>query len=400
MRSDMRRAHFDCPYGVSGNMILGALIDLGLPVDELTAALRTVLSDGWELQTHHMQRCGIGGTFVDVVTNESHHHRGLSEIRSMISAGALPDAVKEYAVRAFTLLGEAEAAVHEMDLESVHFHEVGAIDAIIDIVGSMWGLNYFGILGSEVSTSPISVGGGTVTAAHGVIPVPAPATLRLLEGVLTKSGPVQRELATPTGCAILRAICAENAAGMGQGMGCFRVGKTGYGAGSLEIPGETNYLRLIIEDDTSAMPYDVENIAKLECEIDDMTPEMLGCVAEKAMALGALDVHFVSVQMKKFRPGIRLCLLCRTSDVPAMTELVLRETTTFGVRVQDVERHILRRAMDSVETPWGTVRVKTGYWGEEAVKRMPEYEDCKRLAAENNVAIMQVYCAAQLAAQK
>lgn len=389
----MTRAYFDCTYGISGDMILGALLDLGAPLDELKELLKSLSVNGWSLDAIPVNRCGIGATLAAVHVEETHHHRGLSEVCTLIRGSVFPELVKEYAIKAFSLLAEAEAIVHQMEIEEVHFHEVGALDAIIDIVGSMWGLHYLGVLGEKVTSSPISVGGGTVRAAHGVMPVPAPATLRLLKGMLTKSGPVEKEMATPTGVAILRAIC-NNVINIGTGLSDFCIGSIGYGAGTRELPGHTNFLRIVLEDLTlkeSADPYIVEKRFVLECEIDDMTPELLAATAENLMALGALDVHVVTCMMKKSRPGMRLCVICTEDRRQLFIETILRETTSFGVRVTPVERQVLRREFEVVETPFGSVRIKLGFWGSEIIKATPEYEDCKQLAQQSNVPVSQVY---------
>ena len=389
----MTRAYFDCTYGISGDMILGALLDLGAPLDELKELLKSLSVEGWSLDAIPVNRCGIGATLAAVHVEENHHHRGLSEVCQIIRDSGFPELVKEYAIRAFSLLAEAEALVHQVAVEEVHFHEVGALDAIIDIVGSMWGLHYLGVLGEKVTSSPVSVGGGMIRAAHGVMPIPAPATLRLLKGALTKSGPVEKEMATPTGVAILRTVCSD-VADIGAGISDFRIGNIGYGAGTRELQGHTNFLRIVLEDSTieaSRDPYLVEKRFVLECEIDDMTPELLAATAENLMALGALDVHIVTCTMKKSRPGMRLCVICTEERRQLLIETMLKETTSFGVRATLVERQVLRREFESVRTPFGTVRIKLGFWGDEIIKATPEYEDCKRLAQQSNVPVSQVY---------
>lgn len=388
------RAFFDCQYGVSGDMILGCVLDCGVPVDELRVALQSLSLDGWTIDPKPVQRCGVGATFANVHAHEHHHHRGMPEIRNIITRAAiLPQLVKDYALSAFTYLAEAEAAVHQTTIDEVHFHEVGAVDAIIDIVGAMWGLDSLGILSAEVATSPIAVGGGTVRAAHGVMPVPAPATLRLLSGVVSKSGPVEKEMATPTGVAILKALCHGDTSRMGSGMpAAFSPAKVGYGAGSREIPGHTNYLRLMVEDSAAtALPYETQERVMLECEIDDMTPELLAAAAETLMDNGAADVHIVSCMMKKSRPGMRLCVLTDNDKLERMTEIMLKETTTFGVRLSRVERHVLRREFRNVQTPYGIVKIKLGYWGNDLLKATPEYSDCKAIATVAGVSVSHVY---------
>ncbi len=397
MTSGFRHAYFDCQYGVSGNMILGALLDLGLSQEALHTMLSALLPTGWTMRIERLHRCGIGALHVIVDLKENAHHRSFHDIKELIERSQLPEIVKTYSVNAFQLLAQAESTVHGMDIEHVHFHEVGAVDAIIDIVGSMWGLNELGYLGNPISSSPVSVGGGLITTMHGVMPVPAPATIKMLEGALIKSGPVEQELATPTGVAILRTICG-GAERMGQPMD-FRIGKVGYGAGSNESPGHTNYLRLVLAD-TKAEAFAADEVALIECEIDDMTSELLGDEAERLMALGALDVHLIPVQMKKFRPGVSLRMICAVDKVDKLSEHILKSTTTFGVRVRRTQRRILHRMFATVTTVYGTVKIKQGYWGNALIKAIPEYEDCKQLAEQNGVSVREVYTEALKACGK
>jgi uncharacterized protein (TIGR00299 family) protein len=283
-------------------------------------------------------------------------------------------------------------------VEAVHFHEVGAVDAIVDIVGSMWALEQLGV--RSVHASAIAVGSGTVKAAHGIMPVPAPATARILAGVPIETGPIKAELCTPTGAAIIATIASSF--GPMQG---FAVEKIGYGAGTRETPGHTNYLRVLLGTQASStgaieLPVNQEELALITTEIDDMPPEFFAHVMDQLFAGGALDVQLIATQMKKARPGTSVHVLVQPANVPAAVELLLRETSTFGVKVLPCQRYSLRRRIETVATEYGQVRVKVGLWGDEVLKRSPEYEDCRRLAAEKNVPILNVYNAAAAAALK
>lgn len=383
----MTTAYFDCFSGISGDMTLGALVDLGLPIDGLRSALKSLPVQGYTIESKRVMRCGIGATYVTVRSDEHHPHRHFSHIRKIIEGSGLAPRVKERAVDAFHRIAVAEAAIHETTVEKIHFHEVGAVDAIVDIVGAMWGLDELGI--GRVEASPVAVGSGTVRAAHGEMPVPAPATARLLEGIPVCTGPVAGELATPTGAAILATVCErfgplEN----------FSISKIGYGAGTREYEKHTNYLRVLVGQSAGAgtgLPVDRQELAMITTEIDDMPAELFGHVLEQLFAAGCLDACAVPVQMKKNRPGTSLQVLVEPGRVESTLELLFRETTTFGVKVVRCDRYALRRRQESVETELGPVQVKVGLWGDSVLKATPEYEDCRRIAAERQVPLARVF---------
>jgi uncharacterized protein (TIGR00299 family) protein len=390
-----RTAYFDCYNGISGDMTLGALVDLGLPLDDLRAALATLPVSGYELTAERITRCGVGATLVRVRTAEHHHHRGLGDIEGLIAESRLPDVVKERAVAVFRRLAEAEATVHSIPVEHVHFHEVGALDAIVDIVGACWGLHALGI--GRVIGSPVAVGAGTVRTAHGELPVPAPATAVLLLGVPTHSGPMSGELATPTGAALLTSL-AES---FGP-QPLMTIVKVGYGAGSRETAGHTNFLRIMLGEihDSAALPVERRDLRVVQTEIDDMSPEIAGHILDRLFETGCLDAHLAPVQMKKNRPGISVRVLVEPERLDAIITVLLRETSTFGVRVQSCDRYALPRRIEQVATPFGAVDVKIGYWGGDAIKFSPEYESCRRVARECGVPLGDVYLAASEAARR
>lgn len=382
----MTTIYFDCHYGASGDMILGALLDAGLPLEELREALSSLPVHEYAIETTRVQRCGVSACQLHVRTHEHHPHRSFSTIGDIIASSGLDAEVKESATRIFRRLAEAEAEVHQVDIEKVHFHEVGAVDAIVDIVGAAWGLHRLGI--DNVLASTIAVGSGTVRTAHGMLPVPAPATTLLLKGVPIETGELAGELATPTGAAILATL----ASGFGP-MPELRVEKIGYGSGTREYAGHTNFLRALIGRAAaeSVSPVESRELSLVQTEIDDMAAEHLGYVLEKAFAAGCLDACLVPIQMKKNRPGTSLQILCAPELAGRMIDIVLRETSSFGVKVIACRRHCLAREIREVKTPHGPVRVKVGFLGGDIVKGSPEYEDCRRVAQETGMPIGRVY---------
>jgi pyridinium-3,5-bisthiocarboxylic acid mononucleotide nickel chelatase len=389
----MKTAYFDCYNGISGDMTLGALVDLGLPLEELREALGSLPIAGYTITDERVKRCGVGATMVTVRCDEQPRHRHFPHIREIIGGGAFSPAVKERAIEAFFRIAEAEAAIHETTVDRIHFHEVGAVDAIVDIVGAMWGIEALGI--TRVLASAVAVGSGTVKCAHGEMPVPAPATARLLAGKPITTGPMACELCTPTGAAILTTLTDS----FGP-LKDFRVEKVGYGAGSRVVEGHTNYLRVLLGETQDAskagivLPVETRELALVTTDIDDMPAEIFGHVLSRLFEAGCLDAHITAVQMKKDRPGASIQVLAEPGKVDAVVELLLRETTTFGVRVVPCTRHSLHRRIETVQTQYGEVRVKLGLWGDEAIKASPEFEDCRRLAEEKGVPLAQVYAAA------
>ncbi|MDH4100750.1 MAG: nickel pincer cofactor biosynthesis protein LarC, partial [Nitrospirota bacterium] len=316
------------------------------------------------------------------------HHRHLSDISAIIGASTLPDSVKSRSIAAFTRLAEAEAAVHGISVDEVHFHEVGAVDAIIDIVGGILGMEMLGV--ERVYASAVNLGSGTVTCEHGVLPVPAPATVELLKGWPVYSSDIKKELTTPTGALLLTALASASGP-----MPVMRMAATGYGAGG-DMPGRPNCLRLIVGDTSSTEEQD--EVMVLDTDIDDMNPQVYGYLIERLLEAGALDARLTPVYMKKGRPGITVTVLCEPGLQQKLEEIIFAETTTLGVRSWRASRSKLRRESKEVETPWGTVRVKLAFRADGQVTAQPEYDDCRRLAEEHGVPLRRVMEAAASAA--
>src|SRR5216683_7009852 len=347
----MKLAYFDCFSGISGDMTLGALVDAGCDVERLRAELRGLLVPGWELTAEKVWKNGMAATYVMVKTEDQQTHRSLSVILDILQKSQLAPQVRERASAIFQKLGEAEARVHDVPLEKVHFHEVGAVDAVVDIVGACIGFHALGI--EKFACSPLNVGGGTVKMAHGVLPVPAPATANLLQGKPTYSNGVQRELVTPTGAAIVATLCESF--GPQPPMS---VSAIGYGAGAADLEGQPNVLRLMVgEAAEKTMPGYDQEITIIEANLDDMNPQIYGYFQEKALAAGALDVFTAPVQMKKNRPGTLLTVLCQPADAQTLMTLIFAETTTFGVRTYSAQRRVLPREFVNVTTSFGNARV-------------------------------------------
>jgi uncharacterized protein (TIGR00299 family) protein len=380
----MKLAYFDCFSGISGDMTVGALIDAGCSAELLRAELKSLQVPGWELTTEKVWKNGMAATYVRVKTEDQQKHRSLSTILEILTNSQLATPVRERASRIFQKLGEAEAHVHDAPIEKVHFHEVGAVDAIVDIVGSCIGFHALGI--ERFACSPLNVGGGTAKMAHGVLPVPAPATARLLLGVPTFSNGVQRELVTPTGAAIVATLC--DAFGPQPPM---TVSAIGYGAGTADLEGQPNVVRIMIGDSADKVSSaGDEEISIIEANLDDMNPQIYGYVLEKALQAGALDVYTTALQMKKNRPGTLLTILCRPEDTDALMSLIFAETTTFGVRTHRAQRRALPREWVNVSIGYGSVRIKLSRLNGHILHVTPEYDDCRKLAVENGVPLQQV----------
>jgi pyridinium-3,5-bisthiocarboxylic acid mononucleotide nickel chelatase len=380
----MKLAYFDCFSGISGDMTLGALVDAGCSVDFLRTELKSLQVPGWTLTTEKAWKNGMAATHVCVKTEDQQKHRSLSTILEILKNSRLAPAVRERASRIFQKLGEAEAHVHNTPIEKVHFHEVGAVDAIVDIVGSCIGFHALGI--ERFVCSPLNVGGGTAKMAHGVLPVPAPATARLLQGAPTFSNGVQRELVTPTGAAIVATLC--DSFGPQPPM---TVSAIGYGAGTTDLEGQPNVVRIMIGDSADkASSAGDEEISIIEANLDDMNPQIYGYVLEKALSAGALDVYTTALQMKKNRPGTLLTILCRPEDTDKMMSLIFAETTTFGVRTHRAQRRALPREWVNVSTSYGSVRIKLSRSNGHVLHVTPEYDDCRKLAVEKQVPLQQV----------
>ena len=380
-----RVVYFDCASGASGDMLLGAAIDLGLPLEALRAELGKLALTGYALEASRVSRSGLAATKVDVVTRAPEtKHRHLRHIVEILDGSALEPAVKQKARALFERLAEAEAAVHGTTPDKVHFHEVGAVDSIVDIVGGVVALRWLG--DARFVSSPLNLGSGTVTMSHGTFAVPAPATARLVTGVPVY-GAGEGELLTPTGALLV----TSHATAYGP-LPALRIEKTGHGAGGRDTPGRPNVLRLVVGEE--AADAGSERVLVLETEVDDTAPQLLGPLLEALLAAGAFDAYFTPVQMKKGRPGVLISVIAPLDRREAIEELLFRETTTLGVRRQEWERTALERETASVATGYGSVRVKLGRRGGVVYNAWPEFEDCQRLAAEKGVPVKEVLAAA------
>jgi uncharacterized protein (TIGR00299 family) protein len=437
----MRIAYLECFSGISGDMFLGALIDAGVPPELL---IRTVEALGVDarLEISHVDRSGINAAKVDVIVagekelpreefwskelahqhdhkhghehehahahhhdaehhdhahepkhehthDHQHHqpHRGLKEIREIINRAAISPNAKQRALKIFEALGAAEAKIHGTDIEAIHFHEVGAVDAIVDIVCASVGSEALAV--DEWVCSPLNVGGGIVECAHGTFPIPAPATLELLKNAPVYSGEIQKELVTPTGAAIVHVLASR--------FGRFprmKTEKIAYGAGTRNFKNYPNVVRLslgeAVLDEQDHAPGPTEEISILEANVDDMTPQVFGYVMERTLAAGALDVFGTAVQMKKNRPGMLLTVLCRPEDSRGLTQLIFAETTTLGVRMRKEKRAVLARRHVTIQTKWGDIRMKLANLNGSVSNYAPEYEDCRRIAEQQHVPLKAV----------
>lgn len=383
----MKIAYLDCFSGVAGDMFAGALLDAGGSFDHLEREIAKLGLEGLELRAEKCVRRGVTGTNFTVGVAHDHHHRSLSTIERIIGESGLSAAVKQRSIQVFRRLGEAEAAVHGVDIEKVHFHEVGALDAIVDIVGAAVLLDELGI--EKIFCSPVNLGSGTVKAAHGVMPVPAPATAALVKGLPTYSDGPAMELTTPTGAALISTLTES----FGP-MPAMAIASIGYGAGDNDFRERANMLRVMIGE-ASAAPEATE-VWVLEANIDDMSPQAAGYVRELLLEEGALDVTLAPVFMKKDRPGYTIEVLAEPKDRERMSGILFAETTTLGLRMFPAQRRVLERDWKTVVTPYGEVRVKVARSGG-ARTFSPEYEDCRRLAREKKAPFRDVWQQANFA---
>jgi len=389
----MRRVRFDSIGGAAGNMILGALVDLGANPDELYRQLATLRIEPFRFEIRPAGDGALSGTHLEVsVARDPEHARRLADIRGLVDGSRLPDRTRRLAMRVFERLAEAEAAVHGCTPEEVHFHEVGALDAVVDIAGACLALELLGI--DEVTVGPLPLGTGTTAGAHGTMPIPVPATAALLQGhpVLQTDEPF--ELVTPTGAALLTTW--RDALPPAAPAAPRLAGASGTGFGTRRLRGRPNALRASLYEETPDAPDAACRV--LECTVDDTVPELLGPLLTKLLEQGALDVFTTAVQMKKQRPGQLLTVLCEPGCKDRLIDTIFRETTSFGIREYPVERTVLARRHETVQTPYGGVRVKIGAWRGDDVTHSPEHEDCVRAAAEHGVAVRRVYEAALAAA--
>lgn len=382
--------YFDCFSGISGDMALGALLDLGLDLQALRTELEKLNLEGWQLDAQPGMRSFIAGTRALVHAPEQTTHRHLADVRAILEQSTLSESAKSRSLAIFTLLAKAEGRIHGISAEQVHFHEVGALDAIIDIVGVVCGLELLGV--QQVYASALPLGSGWVRAAHGPIPVPAPATLALLASAQAPllADDTPGELVTPTGAAILAALASFQRPAM-------QILRVGYGLGKRDPADRPNALRLWLGQALEHRPATNSRIIPqpelvlLETNIDDQPGEQLAYVCEQLLAQGALDAWMTPVIMKKGRPALVLAVLLPASQEQALVELLLRETSTLGIRRRTIERHVAERVIETVQTDWGHVRVKRKFWQGRDLGAMPEYEDCAALAREQGIALREVY---------
>ena len=409
----MNILYFDCFSGASGDMILGALLDAGLPLEDLRAALGSLALGDVKLEVERVDRSGIGATNFQVFTGDhshqhdeghghdhhhhdhdpnhdhphshahdrDHQHRGLTEICTMVDDSALSPTAKDRAKHLFTRLATVEAEIHQQPVEDIHLHEVGAVDSIIDIAGAVFGLEWLGT--DRIVASPLNVGSGTVACEHGIMPVPAPATARLVADVPVYSTGTQAELLTPTGALLI----TDYAESYGP-MPAMRIRQLGYGAGDRDLPGVPNVLRIAVGDATGAP--DLQRVVVLESEIDDMNPQIFGVLMDRLLAAGALDVFYAPIQMKKNRPGTLVSVVALPEHRDELSGVLFRETTTLGVRCSEMDRERLDREIQSVETPLGAIRFKVARRDGQVVNAAPEFDDCATLAEQHGLSIKQV----------
>jgi uncharacterized protein (TIGR00299 family) protein len=377
----MKIAYFDCFSGISGDMVLGALLDLGLPGDFLLDMLRKIPVTGYSIRNGKEQRGLITGTRIHIDIDEQ-PHRSFKDIQGLIHGSKLEERIQERILKIFENLARAESHVHHVPISEVHFHEVGAVDSILDVAGAVIGLDYLGV--ERIHSSPLPVGRGFVKTHHGLLPLPAPATMVLLRGIPIYGTDIERELVTPTGAAILASL----ADGYGPAPEMTLL-DSGYGVGHDPASDPPNLLRVLIGASQSSIDY--RRLLMLETNIDDMNPEFFGYVLERLFALGVLDASLTPLQMKKNRPGVMLSVLIDPSMEAAVLNLILKETTTLGVRIQEVRRAELKRENELIQTPYGLCEVKRVFLpgGEQRV--VPEFESCKRIAEEHRLPIREIY---------
>ena len=378
----MALAYFDCFSGISGDMTLSALVDAGVSIDVLRSELAKLNLPGYEIKSEKVKRSEIAATKIHVIIDKKDQQsRHLSDILSIIESSALSSPVKEKSSRIFTRLADAEAKVHGTTPDRIHFHEVGAVDSIVDNVGAIIGLELLGI--TRVMASAINVGSGTVKTAHGMLPIPAPATTELLVGIPFYQSSTPFELTTPTGAVIISTLCSS----FGP-LPPMKVNRIAYGAGDKEFPGMPNVLRLMIGEPVAS--YDEDTSIIIETNIDDMSPQIYGYLVDRLMLQGAHDVYLTPIIMKKGRPAILLSVLTDKTKTDVVLDTIFRETTSIGVRIHEVGRKKLSREAREVETVYGKIRIKISKRGDEVLTITPEYEDCRRIAEEKQIPLKQV----------
>ncbi len=377
----MKTIYFDCFSGISGNMILGALLDAGLNFNELKKKLKSLKLTAYSLQLEKVKKNGIAASYFEVQTSgRSSQHRNLSNIVSLINKSKLSASIKTKSIDIFTRLAKAEAKIHGVSIDKIHFHEVGAVDAIIDIVGAVCALEIMGI--EEIYCSPLPVSRGYINCAHGILPVPAPATAELIKGIPVYGSRIYGELVTPTGAAIITSLaksfgdCPE-----------IKISAVGYGAGRMDLD-QPNALRVLVGETPDKKSR--ETIYSIETNIDDMNPQIFEDVFEKLFSNGALDVYMTSIIMKKGRPGILLSVLARENDIKSLSDIILTNTTSLGVRITKYQRRILDRTTKTIGTKYGKIRVKIASLNGKTINIQPEYEECKKAAKKYGVPVKEV----------
>ncbi|MCP4681957.1 MAG: nickel pincer cofactor biosynthesis protein LarC [Desulfobacterales bacterium] len=379
----MKTAYLDCFSGISGDMFIGALLDAGLPFEELEKNLRTLPLNAYSLEARLEERNKIfGARFIVGTEAQKETPRNLETIRGIIRQGKLSDSVKKRSIEVFEEIARIEGKIHNQAPDQVHFHEIGGIDSIIDIVGTLFGIEYLGI--DKISASRLPLGSGFAETAHGRIPIPAPATIALLKGVPVFDPGIAHELVTPTGAALVK-----NLASYFGPMPPMVVEKIGYGTGKRELPDRPNMLRILIGDGQSEQQ--IETVVVLETNLDDTSPELLGYIMERLFEAGALDVAFSPVTMKKNRPGIQVQVIAGPDQKDPLMEIIFRESTALGIRFQYTQRRVLERSPVEVDSPWGKIMVKKVMGTEGSPCFMPEYEACKAIAQKNKLPLKEIY---------
>ena len=392
----MKLAYFDCSSGISGDMILGALVDCGVSIEQIKDGLASLPIDGYEIVEKHVRKTGLNCTQIEVVVQDKVKERRLAEILAIVEESQIPEKVKQKSLRVFQRIGSVEAQIHGETVENIHLHELGGLDTIIDVVGAFLGLDILGV--DQVYASPLPLGTGQIQSAHGTIPLPAPATLALLVGVPVVGSELKNELVTPTGAAILTSLAPEYGI-----IPAMRLLRTGYGAGKMDLP-IPNVLRLIlgegIDNPQSTSSYQKDELVCLETNIDNMNPEIFSYLSERLFDSGALDVSLVPMFMKKNRPGTLVNVLCAEEIAAMLISILFSETTTLGIRKYPLSRYSVERRSAQVSTNYGSVKVKFSRKGEDSWDYSPEYEDCRRLALLHRVPIRKIYRAAEIAAEE
>jgi len=384
--ADRKIIYLELFSGISGDMMVGALLDLGFNFEELKEKLNLLPLKGYRLSFEKCSRSGIQATKFNVQVDHSHHHRTFADIRQMIESSGLSAWVKEKSIEAFRRLAEAEGKVHGQPADQVHFHEVGAVDSIVDIVGTMIALESF--IPARIISSAINVGQGTLECQHGIYPVPGPAAQELLKGIPVFSNAVTGELTTPTGATLVRTL-AELFGKRPE----MKILASGYGAGTRQTPGNANVLRISLGEAIAGAGPE-EQVSVIDATIDDMSAQVYGYFQEKALASGALDVYSTPIQMKKNRPALKITCICAVADLNRLASLIFRETTTIGIRYVVAQRKTLQREFVQVETDFGTVAMKISLLNGDPVNFVPEFEDCRQLAVKTGAALKEVQAAA------